>query len=365
MTWILTHANRSFFGLLTLTVCLAATGILRANPAVYQRTLRSTAFVVVPCGEGFSLGTGVFVDQRRKLVLTNYHVVQEQPEAAVFFPSFRNGQVISDPQYYVQNAERLAVPGRVVGTDRRRDLALIQLQAVPAGVQALPLAADSPSPGQTIHAIGNSGAGEGTLWRYCKGEVRQVYRKAWVCSDGQRLQLELEARVVETQIPTNQGDSGGPNVNDRCELVAITQGGNQDNRLVSFSIHVSEIKDLLNRHGQDGLQREPDIFVPRQASPTGQLLGVWKAVGTGPNGDPMWIGLAFQADGSYVMAAGDAGGVRQEVRGRYQYSNGTLILVVDHQGQTLRQSYAVTWQGTDQLTLTPQGGTGVRFDRHR
>ena len=36
----------------------------------------------------------------------------------------------------------------------------------------------------------------------------------------------VEAMFLETQKPVNPGDSGGPTVNDRGELVAVVSSGN-------------------------------------------------------------------------------------------------------------------------------------------
>src|SRR5262249_44416602 len=56
---------------------------------------------------------------------------------------------------------------------------------------------------------------------------------------------------IETSSGTNKGDSGGPLLNDKCELVGVTQGfvvGGDDARPVSLFIDVSEVKNLLKEH---------------------------------------------------------------------------------------------------------------------
>ena len=50
----------------------------------------------------------------------------------------------------------------------RCDLAVIELERMPPGVQALRLAASSVVPGQRIHSIGNPGV-SGALWVYTPG----------------------------------------------------------------------------------------------------------------------------------------------------------------------------------------------------
>jgi hypothetical protein len=56
----------------------------------------------------------------------------------------------------------------------------------------------------------------------------------------------VEFRVIETTTPINPGDSGGPVVNDRGELVGIAASHRTDARLVSHTIHVSELQSLLS-----------------------------------------------------------------------------------------------------------------------
>src|SRR5213076_2868989 len=102
----------------------------------------------------------------------------------------------------------------------------------------------SPDPGQTVHSIGNPGRSD-ALWVYTPGKVRQVYTKKWRAKLDERTTLHFEARVIETDSPTNPGDSGGPLVNDRAELVGVTQGGATNASLLSTFVDVTEVKRFL------------------------------------------------------------------------------------------------------------------------
>jgi hypothetical protein len=95
-----------------------------------------------------------------------------------------------------------------------------------------------------VHSLGNPG-GSGALWVYTPGKVRQVYQKKWAAKAG-RETLQFEARVIETDSPTNPGDSGGPLVNDQAELVGVTQGGATNASLLSVFVDVSEVKRFLS-----------------------------------------------------------------------------------------------------------------------
>lgn len=230
---------------LTLAACGSS---LRADSPdagvrVYRDVLKSTVWVHSNRGTSLATGSGSLIDRGRQLILTNYHVVGDVDRVTVFFPSYRDGRPVAEKSYYNQRARDLGIRGRVVARDKRADLALIQIERVPKGAQALSLAPAPVVPGQAVHSIGNPGKSD-ALWVYTPGKVRQVYHKRWRAKLEDRV-VEFDAEVVETDSPTNAGDSGGPLVNDKGELVAVTEGGAIDAQLLSTFIDVSEVQKLL------------------------------------------------------------------------------------------------------------------------
>jgi tetratricopeptide (TPR) repeat protein len=164
-------------------------------------------------------------------------VVAGEDTVSVYFPAYRGGKVIAEPPHYLRN-ER-PVRGQVIDTESRRDLALIELEAVPKGAQGLKLAADSPDPGDRLHAVGNSSVENG-LWAYNAGTVRQVCHTRLACEDQM-----IEARVILTPMPVNPGDSGGPVVNDDGELVGVVSAWLTEVRQVSYCIDVKEVRGFV------------------------------------------------------------------------------------------------------------------------
>lgn len=225
---------------------------------VYRQALPSIVWIHSKRDNGLATGSGTLIDAERRIVLTNYHVVEENPNATIFFPVLRDGKPIAEKRYYTERADRLGIRGRVLGLDKQADLALIRLEQIPAGTKGIPLAAGSPDPGESVQSIGNAGD-SGALWGYVKGTVRQVYRKKWKAQLGRNV-VTFEAKVVETDSATNPGDSGGPLLNDRGELVGVTQGGAIKAQLISTFIDISEVKQLLAQKGV----REP---APPPAAP--------------------------------------------------------------------------------------------------
>ncbi len=246
---------RVVYGLaVTATLCISAT---HANEQVFKKTLHGTVLVLCKKERGMSVGSGILVDAQKRLVATANHVVADGTQVVVVFPVYGDdGNQITEPDYYRKHISSLAIRTRVVARSASHDLALLRLARIPTNAQAVLLAKHAPRAGQDVHGIGNSGIGGGALWRYSPGKVRNVYHKRWRTAE-----QVLTAQVVETSLPANPGDSGGPVVNDQAELVAITSGFDPSSQAVSIGIEVRELSQLLQEppaedgHADDGLLR--------------------------------------------------------------------------------------------------------------
>jgi len=235
-----TNVKTTFlFAFLLLAAVFAAPFAVQADVAVYQKTLKSTAWVLAKTSDGTSSGTGVLVDSERKLLVTNFHVVGDARAVVIFFPELKEGKPVATRQNYLTNVKRLGVRGQVVAVDRKRDLALVQLSKIPADAQAITLAPSGIGPGENVQSIGNPGSTD-VLWVYTSGTVRAVYSKKFRTGAG-----EHDFKVVETQHPINSGDSGGPVVDDEGRLVAISQAISSKARLVSYCVDISEVKAFM------------------------------------------------------------------------------------------------------------------------
>ena len=248
---------------------------------VYKEAVASTVWVHSTHDAGKVSGSGTLIDAERRLVLTNFHVVEDNKRATVFFPEYRDGRPIPERSYYSDRIKRLGVPGRVIALDRTADLAVIQIDTIPEGVKAISLAERSPEPGEFVHSIGNAGK-SGALWGYVKGTVRQVYRKKWQAALTKTKSITFDARVIETDSPTNPGDSGGPLLNDKGQLVGVTQGGAVNAQLVSFFVDLSEVKELLASRdvkavkGKDGPKPTPKRTTPVAPNDAGKVFDAAK-----------------------------------------------------------------------------------------
>jgi S1-C subfamily serine protease len=338
-----------------LAACtLFAPALVRANEQVYQKVLPGAVWVHSDMGNGLtSFGSGVLVDAQRRWVLTNYHVVRDRTNARVFFPSWQNGEVVSEKSFYMNNAFQLSIPGRVVATRQECDLAVIELERLPAEAQVVSMASTSARPGQVIHLIGNPGVDTG-LWLYSFGKVRQVHRSRTPVGDGKGFSFIRDCRVVVSTMGTNPGDSGGPLVNDSGELVGLHASSIPSASVMSYGIDVTEIRNFLAQVASGNAGQAPPMqpnlpgtgTTPPAQPPQGHsLLGTWKAT-TVHNGKQVDVTLTVQNDQLQVVFQAP-GGLPVIITGPYRYSNNLLQVLYQGQWQNVGQ---ITWINASEFT---------------
>lgn len=250
-------SRRIASGLVSLCL-LSLPAFASAQESVYKKALKSTVWIVQEAnrqGTRVSLrtGSGAVIDAQKRLVLTNYHVVGDLKEATVMFPLFDKGTLIPERDRYMDlYRSRGGIKGKVLFVEPTKDLAVLQLESLPqGGAPAIKLAKDSPSPGDRVHSIGSPGLSAG-LFNYTDGSVKIVVHRDIRAKRGPgESDLMVSAKMIETSSGTNKGDSGGPLMNDKCELVGVTQGfvvGGDDARPISLFVDVSEVKTALKTH---------------------------------------------------------------------------------------------------------------------
>ncbi len=148
---------------------------------------RALAFTVVIDDGSGDYGAGTLVEPAAGLVLTNYHVVEDMDAPRVTF---------SDGAQF---------DGKVVEFDRKIDLALIE---IPPQKRPAPVFGDATTlkPGEELYAIGNP---RRLGFSVARGIVSFVGRPV----EG--------LKYLQTDLPINEGNSGGPLVNARGELIGV------------------------------------------------------------------------------------------------------------------------------------------------
>jgi 2-alkenal reductase len=200
--------------------------------SLYERTHSSVVHIMVytSANDALPLGSGSgFVYDNQGHIVTNNHVVED---GFVFEVIFSTGDR--------RRAE-------VVGRDVDSDLAVIKVDSLPEGVQALPLGnSDEIQVGQFVVAIGNPFAEQVSM---AVGIISGLSRSL----ESQRALEDPTLRyslpeVIQTDAPINPGNSGGPLLNLQGEVLGVnsairsTTGFNSG---VGFSIPVNAVRRII------------------------------------------------------------------------------------------------------------------------
>ena len=207
---------------------------------IYDRAMPSVVWIATIQGNWVGKGSGVLIDRKRRLVVTNEHVIRGAEWVHVFFPyEGRNGLEIEE-DFYVNNWESLerkgyATEARVIRQNVRNDLAIIQLRRLPLTAREIKHdfsrnVEDSMKRGDTVHILGNPGI---QLWNWDRG----VFVSAW------RNCLPSGGTCLEMEVGVRGGNSGGPVLNGRGMLIGIVSAG--DKKTITLAAPARNVKALL------------------------------------------------------------------------------------------------------------------------
>jgi serine protease Do len=174
-------------------------------------------------------GSGFIID-KNGYVLTNNHVVEDATEIEVQLASMRSGEP--------------GLKAKLVGRDVLTDSALLQITEMPDQPLVAAKFGDSAqiAPGDWVMAIGNPFRLSTTV---TVGVVSAVSRTAPELQPAAGRDLEM----IQTDAAINRGNSGGPLLNLRGEVVGINtaifsdQGGG--NLGIGFAVPINTVRDIL------------------------------------------------------------------------------------------------------------------------
>jgi len=155
-----------------------------------------------------ALGSGFVYSSDGKIV-TNYHVIEKALSANVY---------IGETSYNVNN---------VLAYDIDKDLAVLKIDAVK--LKTLKINYSAPATGATVYALGSS---RGLTSTFSKGIVTTSSREL----DG--------VQYIQHDAAISNGNSGGPLINDKGEIVGINTLTIKDSQNLNFAISASELKAL-------------------------------------------------------------------------------------------------------------------------
>ncbi|MBX3182525.1 MAG: trypsin-like peptidase domain-containing protein [Polyangiaceae bacterium] len=234
---------------------------------LYRSAAPATVIIRVPGG----MGSGVIIDPAG-WILTNHHVVADgKSEDFLTKVEVLLGDLSAGGGMERREEVYEAV---VYKADKLRDLALIRLTKPPAKLPHMRLAKQSPTPGDPVVALGHAGAG--MLWAIKSGQVAALGKLSehlsTLASFGEedkevaerfkeRLDEQHLGLVIQTSCGILPGDSGGPLLDERGDLVGVNAFSNRDGKtggLLSFHVHLDEVKKFTAELPKVAARQLPD-----------------------------------------------------------------------------------------------------------
>ncbi len=237
---------------LDLTVASAAPAFddeEQQNIAVYKKALPSVVNITSTTvawdffyGAVPQQGQGSgFILNKDGLILTNYHVVRGNERGSVEVKLYDNKRTYK---------------GQVLAVDAGHDLALVKIDAQNLVPATLAETSSNLAVGQRVYAIGNPFGLNGTMTRGIISAIRSVRGAESVPIDN----------AIQTDASVNPGNSGGPLLNSRGEVIGITtmiasNNGVDQSAGIGFAIPINTAKAVLDDYAKYGRVRRPSLGV--------------------------------------------------------------------------------------------------------
>jgi S1-C subfamily serine protease len=270
-------------------------------------------------------GSGFILDKQGH-ILTNNHVIDNAQKVEV---------TLSDKHKY---------KATVVGVDKGHDLALLQISNAPDLQPATLSESTSLTVGQRVYAIGNPFGLSGTMTRGIISAIRSLRGPG---------NSPIED-AIQTDAAVNPGNSGGPLLNSRGEVIGITtliaNNGADQSSGIGFAIPINTAKAVIADFAKYGRIRRPSLDISTLA--------------IGPDiaeqiGLPADYGVLIQRvlPGGAAEKAGLHGGTQRAgyLGNMPVMSGGDLIIAMDGQEIANTQDLAAAMnshKADDEVTLT-------------
>jgi len=187
---------------------------------------------------------GAVIDRKRGLVLTTATAVGTEDVIDVVAPRWDRDRLVAETSAYSDllglRLSGHCVRGAVLSRDPVRDLALIELDGMPEGLEAIPLAVTTQM-GERVAGMSHPTAEE-LLWLYAAGTVRNVGRVSLRRDGGDETNKSLASLL---QLPHQGSASGGPIVNERGELLGVLATREGSRQELAYSATPDEIRVFL------------------------------------------------------------------------------------------------------------------------
>ena len=203
----------------------AASGVVQITSTATQPDAASSfPTTQAPAPVQQALGSGFVIDKAGHIV-TNYHVIEGADEIEV---SFSNQDTLT---------------AKLVGSDPSTDIAVLRVEASSRGLTPLDFGdSNDVRVGDTVVAIGNP---FGLARSASAGIVSAVQERTITAPNGYPID-----HVIQTDAAINSGNSGGPLLNDRGEVIGVnsqisTADGSRGNVGIGFAVPANTVTNVV------------------------------------------------------------------------------------------------------------------------
>ncbi len=189
---------------------------------VIETCEKSVVRIETKAADGDSLGSGFVVDAKGTLI-TNCHVLAGASAAKTHFADGTSGNIVGT--YLI---------------DQAKDIVVARVSI--AGKPMLPLASNLPRKGELVVALGSPHGLSFTATRGIVSAIRSTEEMKKDLGDS-----SLQGTWVQVDAALSPGNSGGPLVNERGEVVAMsTLASRGSAQNLNFGISASDIQNAIN-----------------------------------------------------------------------------------------------------------------------
>jgi hypothetical protein len=228
---------------------------------------------VMEKGNRMGNGSGFVIDASG-IIATNYHVVEGAKELLVSFPADKDGKKFPVKGYLVY----------LIG----KDMAIIKIDPGDKKLTVLPLAEKAPEQGEPVAAFGAPLGFSDTVTDGIVSAVRTGKELAGMMGEGYTKQLgyDLDANWLQTSAPISPGNSGGPLVNAKGEVVGINSFVSTMGQNLNFSLCIEHLRKLYASADKNTVHELASLPKPREGRGHGgpglgnaaKTLELWKHV---------------------------------------------------------------------------------------
>jgi S1-C subfamily serine protease/antitoxin component YwqK of YwqJK toxin-antitoxin module len=216
--------------MLAAAVAITSTASLAGDFAELVKQVRPSVVrieVEGPTSKG--IGSG-FVVRDDGIVATNFHVVGTAAKGHVIFEDGRTAPILG-----------------LVGEKRGHDMVLLKI-GTDATLSSLPLCEQLPEQGEDVFTFGNP---EGLRFTVTRGIVSAIADTEEIMHSDAGLAREMrrkfspDATWIQTDAPISSGNSGGPLINSKGEVVGINTWCRTDGQNLNFAGSALTIRKML------------------------------------------------------------------------------------------------------------------------